>query len=97
MREEHLNLKPIEESLVNYPVDGVTPAKFGELIGKSANAIEIMIKNEKLPYVEMRDPTKPRARAEKLVYLPAYNEGLKKAYNSKPKSLVKAWLEWLGL
>lgn len=64
MREE---LNPIENTLVQYPIDGVTPAKFGELIGKSANAIEIMIKNEKLPYVEMRDPAKPRARAEKLV------------------------------
>ncbi|EBB1560906.1 hypothetical protein AH089_15830 [Salmonella enterica subsp. enterica serovar Enteritidis] len=94
MREE---LNPIENTLVQYPIDGVTPAKFGELIGKSANAIEIMIKNEKLPYVEMRDPAKPRARAEKLVYLPAYNEGLKKAYYSKPKGLVSAWLEWLGL
>ncbi|EEE5034477.1 hypothetical protein CSN53_001664 [Salmonella enterica subsp. diarizonae] len=94
MREE---LSPIENILTQYPADGVTPAKFGELIGKSANAIEIMIKNNKLPYVEMRDPAKPNSRAEKLVYLPAYNEGLKKAYYSKPKSLVRAWLEWLGL
>ncbi|WEJ88452.1 MAG: Cox family DNA-binding protein [Klebsiella huaxiensis] len=90
-------LNPIEEQLIKYPVDGVTPAKFGELLGKSANAIEIMIKNNKLPYIEMRDPKKPQSRAEKLVYIPAYNEGLRKAYYSKPKPLVRAWLEWLGL
>ncbi|EDR5175646.1 TPA: hypothetical protein G8O67_004431 [Salmonella enterica] len=94
MRDE---LKPIEDTVVKYPIDGVTPAKFGELVGKSANAIEIMIKNNKLPYVEMRDPAKPNARGEKIVYIPAYNEGLKKAYYSKPKGLARAWLEWLGL
>lgn len=94
MREE---LSPIENKLIQYPLDGVTPAKFAELLGKSTNAVELMIKNDKLPYVEMRDPKKPCARAEKLVYIPAYNEGLKKAYYSKPKSLVRSWLEWLGL
>lgn len=90
-------LTPIEERLVQYPVDGVTPAKFGELIGKSTNAVDLMIRNNKLPYVEMRDPEKPNSRAEKIVYIPAYNEGLKKAYYSKPEQLAKAWLEWLGL
>ncbi|EPQ8465175.1 Cox family DNA-binding protein [Escherichia coli] len=90
-------LTPIEEHLVQYPVDGVTPAKFGELIGKSTNAVDLMIRNNKLPYVEMRDPEKPNSRSEKIVYIPAYNEGLKKAYYSKPKQLVNAWLEWLGL
>ncbi|EAO6627037.1 hypothetical protein CSP17_003926 [Salmonella enterica subsp. arizonae] len=94
MREE---LNPIENTLVQYPIDGVTPAKFGELVGKSANAIDMMIKNNKLPFVEMRDPAKPNSRGEKIVYIPAYNEGLKKAYYSKPKPLVRAWLEWLGI
>ena len=60
-------LTPIEEHLVQYPVDGVTPAKFGELIGKSTNAVDLMIRNNKLPYVEMRDPEKPNSRSEKIV------------------------------
>lgn len=90
-------LNPIEEQLIKYPIDGVTPAKFGELLGKSTNAVDLMIRNNKLPFVEMRDPEKPQSRAEKLVYIPAYNEGLRRAYYSKPKSLVGAWLEWLGL
>ncbi|MEE7200772.1 Cox family DNA-binding protein, partial [Escherichia coli O2:H6] len=45
-------LTPIEDRLVQYPVDGVTPANFGELIGKSTNAVDLMIRNNKLPYVE---------------------------------------------
>ncbi|EMK0255591.1 hypothetical protein V8I69_003890 [Salmonella enterica] len=94
MRDE---LNPIEGKLIRFPIDAVTPAKFGELIGKSTNAVDMMIKQEKLPYIEVRDPAKPNARAEKLIYLPAYNEGLKEAYLNKPKSLTRAWLEWLGV
>lgn len=87
----------LEELLVRYPVDGVTPARFGELIGKSTNAVDMMIKNNKLPLVEMQDPEKPNARAEKIIYLPAYNEGLRKAFMERPKELRDAWLSWLFL
>lgn len=87
----------LEELLVKYPVDDVTPAKFGELVGKSTNAIEMMIKNNKLPFVEMQDPGKPNSRAEKIIYIAAYNEGLKQAFLNRPKELREAWLSWLFL
>ncbi|HEO9045940.1 TPA: hypothetical protein QIF36_004146 [Enterobacter kobei] len=86
-----------DELLIKYPLDAVTPEKFGELLGKSTNAIDIMIKRDKLPVVELCDPEKPGARAEKLVSIEAFNEGVRRAFYSKPKEHRDAWLMWLGL
>ncbi|EBN8269731.1 hypothetical protein HZW02_002881 [Salmonella enterica] len=87
----------LEDLLIKYPLDGVTPSKFGELLGKSTNAIEIMIRSDKCPWVEMRDPAKPRSRGEKYIYIPDWNEGMRKAFLKKPPELRHAWLSWLGL
>ncbi|EAA7439719.1 hypothetical protein JXH75_002595 [Salmonella enterica subsp. enterica serovar Oranienburg] len=87
----------LEDLLIKYPLDGVTPSKFGELLGKSTNAIEIMIRSDKCPWVEMRDPEKPRSRGEKYIYIPDWNEGMRKAFLKKPPELRHAWLSWLGL
>ncbi|MDK1707042.1 Cox family DNA-binding protein [Serratia marcescens] len=86
-----------EDLLIKYPLDAVTPEKFAELLGKSKNAVEIMIKREKLPTVEYADPTKPNARQESLVNIDAFNDGVKKAFHNKPKEFRDAWLMWLGL
>ncbi|HIB1630349.1 TPA: Cox family DNA-binding protein [Salmonella enterica subsp. enterica serovar Muenchen] len=94
MKIEELRL---EDLLIKYPLDAVTPSKFGELLGKSANAIDMMVKNDKCPWVEMQDPTKPKARAEKYIYIPDWNEGMRKAFLKKPPELRHAWLAWLGL
>lgn len=94
MRAENLLL---EDLLIKYPLDAVTPAKFGELLGKFTNAVEIMVRNEKCPWVEMRNPTKPELRGEKYIYIPDWNEGMRKAFIKKPPELRHAWLECLGL
>ena len=48
---------------IKYPLDAVHVEKFAELIGKPKTAVEEMIKARKLPVIELRDPTKPNARA----------------------------------
>ncbi|EJJ4275618.1 hypothetical protein Q6W85_004076 [Salmonella enterica] len=94
MRTEDLRL---EDLLIKYPLDAVTPSKFGELLGKSTNAIDMMVKNDKCPWVEMKDPTKPRARGEKYIIIPEWNEGMRKAFLKKHPELRNAWLNWIGL
>lgn len=93
MRVEDLR---VEDLLIKYPLDAVTPSKFGELLGKSTNAVDMMIKKDKCPWTEMQDPQKPESRAEKFVYIPAWNEGMRKAFFKKPPELRNAWLSWLG-
>ena len=39
-----------------YPIDAVHPDKFAELLGKPRTAVVEMIKANKLPVVEFRDP-----------------------------------------
>jgi len=77
--------------------DAVPYPEFARLIGKSAEAVRGMIDKGKLPVVEMTDPQNPSARSEKWVYLRAWNEGLKVAYDSRPKEIRDGWLRWLGM
>ncbi|EOD7314032.1 TPA: hypothetical protein OUC37_002245 [Proteus mirabilis] len=75
--------------------DGVTEEKFAELIGKPVSAVADMRKAGKLPIIQMKRPGS--SRAENYVYLPAWNNGLKMAYESLPKEMRDGWLVWLGL
>ncbi|MDK7224375.1 Cox family DNA-binding protein [Proteus sp. WDL240414] len=75
--------------------DGVTEEKFAELIGKPVSAVSDMRKAGKLPIIQMKRPGS--SRAENYVYLPAWNNGLKMAYESLPKEMRDGWLVWLGL
>lgn len=75
--------------------DVVTEEKFTELIGKPASAVADMRKAGKLPIIQMKRPGS--SRAENYVYLPAWNNGLKMAYESLPKEMRDGWLVWLGL
>ncbi|HGE8505370.1 Cox family DNA-binding protein [Serratia ureilytica] len=86
-----------DDLLIKYPLDAVTPVKFAELFGKSVNAVDIMVKRDKLPTIEYADPEKPNARQEKLVNIDAFNRGVREAFNNKPKEFRDAWLMWLGL
>ncbi|EIY5008365.1 MULTISPECIES: Cox family DNA-binding protein [Klebsiella] len=86
-----------DDLLIKYPLDAVTPEKFAELLGKSTNAVDIMIKRDKLPVIEISDPEKPNTRSEKLVSIEAFNKGVRLAFYSKPKEYRDAWLMWLGL
>ncbi|HAT2782709.1 TPA: hypothetical protein I8352_002793 [Citrobacter koseri] len=84
--------------VIQYPLDAVHPDKFAELLGKPITAIEAMIKANKLPVIELRDPTKPNARAgDKLVYVPEFNRGVREAYYNRPAAQRDAWLLWMGL
>ncbi|WP_025121235.1 MULTISPECIES: Cox family DNA-binding protein [unclassified Serratia (in: enterobacteria)] len=71
--------------------------EFAKVIGKTPEAVKGMIDKNKLPVVEMRTPETPTARAEYWVYLPAWNEGMKLAFESRPKEIRDGWLQWLGL
>ena len=71
--------------------------EFARVIGKSPEAVRGMIEKGKLPVVDMRNPENPGARAESWIYLPAWNAGMKLAFESRPKEIRDGWLMWLGL
>ncbi|MGA7587037.1 MAG: Cox family DNA-binding protein [Rouxiella badensis] len=77
--------------------DAIPYPEFARLIGKTPEAVKGMIEKNKLPIVEMRNPENPTGRAESWVYLPAWNTGLKLAFDSRPKEIRDGWLMWLGL
>ncbi|EFH8023150.1 hypothetical protein GSG69_11515 [Escherichia coli] len=78
--------------------DAVPYQEFARLIGKTPAAVKGMIEKGKLPIVEMTDPQFTSGRAgEYWVYLPAWNKGMKMAYDSRPKEIRDGWLMWLGL
>lgn len=84
--------------VVKYPIDAVHPDKFAELLGKPRTAVVEMIKANKLPVVEFRDPTKPNARAgDKLVFIPEFNRGVREAFYNRPIEQRDAWLLWMWL
>jgi hypothetical protein len=87
----------LDDLLIKYPLEGVTTEKFAELLGKSKNAIDMMVKADKLPFIEFQDPEKPDARTEKLICIEEFNKGIRKAFSRKPKAQRDAWLMWLGL
>ncbi|EAM1956408.1 hypothetical protein B1Q90_22855 [Salmonella enterica subsp. enterica serovar Arechavaleta] len=84
--------------VIQYPLDAIHPDKFAELLGKPTTAIEAMIKARKLPVVEFSDPSKPNARVgDRLIFLPAFNAGVREAFNKRPPEQRDAWLLWMGL
>lgn len=86
-----------DDLLIKYPVECVTPQKFAELMGKSKNAVDMMVRDDKVPFIEVQDPEKPGARTEKLICIEEFNKGVRKAFAQKPKAQREAWLMWLGL
>jgi hypothetical protein len=78
--------------------DAVPYKEFARLIGKTPKAVKGMIDKKKLPTIEMTDPMSAAGCVgEYWVYLPAWNDGLKLAYESRPKEIRDGWLMWLGL
>jgi len=78
--------------------DAVPYQEFARLIGKTPAAVKGMIEKGKLPVVEMTDPQSTSGRAgEYWVYLPAWNKGMKMAYDCRHKEIRDGWLMWLGL
>jgi hypothetical protein len=91
--EEMLMVKQITST-----TDAVPYQEFARLIGKTPAAVRGMIEKGKLPVIEMTDPQSTSGRAgEYWVYLPAWNNGMKLAYESRPKEIREGWLMWLGL
>ncbi|CAQ86392.1 MULTISPECIES: Cox family DNA-binding protein [Photorhabdus] len=71
---------------VEYPVDAVPYPKFAALIGKKEAAVQEMVKQNKLPLIEWRDPSKPKARVgEKWIYVPEFNRAMREAFYNRPK------------
>ncbi|EFO2516530.1 hypothetical protein B6Q94_17295 [Escherichia coli] len=59
-----------ENYVIQYPLDAVHVDKFADLLGKPKTAVSEMVKANKLPIIELRDPCKPKARAgEKWVFI----------------------------
>ncbi len=57
-----------------------------------------LIDAAKLPTIDFVKPGSVKTRAsENWVYLPAFNEGMRKAFFEQPKERRDAWLLWLGL
>ena len=55
--------------------------KFADLLGKPKTAVSEMVKANKLPIIELRDPCKPKARAgEKWVFIPEFNRAVREAF-----------------
>lgn len=82
---------------VTLMTDAIPYQEFAKLIGKSTGAVRRMIDKGKLPVIDMTDPQSASGRAgEYWVYLPAWNNGLKLAYESRPKEIRDGWLMWLG-
>ena len=70
-----------------YPLEAVPYQLFAKMIGRKESTVRTMIDAAKLP---------TRA-SENWVYLPAFNEGMRKAFFEQPKERRDAWLLWLGL
>ncbi|HEF0026986.1 TPA: hypothetical protein R8G57_001484 [Citrobacter freundii] len=78
--------------------DALPYREFARVIGKSADAVRGMIEKGKLPVIEMKNPELREGRTgEYWVYLPAWNAGMKQAYESRPAEIRNGWLQWLGL
>ena len=78
--------------------DAIPYQEFAKIIGKTPAAVRGMIEKGKLPVIEMTDPQSTSGRAgEYWVYLPAWKNGMKLAYESRPKEIREGWLMWLGL
>ncbi|WP_071533448.1 Cox family DNA-binding protein [Escherichia coli] len=74
----------------------------GSLVSRISGAVQstvrTMIDAAKLPTIDFVKPGSVKTRAsENWVYLPAFNEGMRKAFFEQPKERRDAWLLWLGL
>ncbi|EFB6249412.1 hypothetical protein FQF11_03165 [Escherichia coli] len=88
----------VNDYVIKYPLDAVHAEKFADLLGKPKTAVTEMIKTNKLPVIELRDPNKPKARAgEKWVFIPEFNRGVREAFYNRPIEQRDAWLLWMGL
>ncbi|WP_339057538.1 Cox family DNA-binding protein [Candidatus Regiella endosymbiont of Tuberolachnus salignus] len=87
----------MSQQIVSSVSDALPYPEFARHIGKTPEAVKGMIDKGKLPTVEMRNPKTSTARAEYWVYLPAWNSGMKLAFEKRPKEIRDGWLMWLGL
>lgn len=76
----------VNDYVIKYPLDAVHAEKFADLLGKPKTAVTEMIKANKLPVIELRDPNKPKARAgEKWVFIPEFNRAVREAFYIRPQ------------
>lgn len=83
----------VNDYVIQYPIDAVHTVKFAELLGKPETAVVKMVKENKLPVIELRDPSKPNARVgEKWVFIPEFNRAVREAFYNRPVEQRDAWL-----
>ena len=88
----------VNDYVIQYPIDAVHTVKFAELLGTPDTAVVKMVKENKLPVIELRDPSKPNARVgEKWVFIPEFNRAVREAFYNRPVEQRDAWLLWMGL
>ncbi|HBA4094540.1 TPA: hypothetical protein L7154_001666 [Escherichia coli] len=86
-----------------YPIDAVPYQLFAKMIGRKESAVRTMIDSGKLPTIDFIKPGGPKdgspgkKASENWIYLPAFNEGMKRAFYKQPKERRDAWLLWIGL
>ncbi|SUX72895.1 regulatory protein cox [Citrobacter freundii] len=77
--------------------DAVPYQEFARLIGKTPAAVRGMIDKGKLPVIPMTDPASTSGIVgEYWVYLPAWNNGMKLAYESRPKEIREGVVDVVG-
>lgn len=87
----------VNDYVIKYPLDAVHAEKFADLLGKPKTAVTEMIKANKLPVIELRDPNKPKARAgEKWVFIPEFNRAVREAFYLSGKSAAVAGVVIFG-
>lgn len=83
---------------VAYPLDAVPYSLFAKMIDRKPSAVKGMIEKKKLPLVEFRAPNGAiNGRSDAWVYIPAFNEGMRRAYLEQSEERRNAWLLWVGL
>ncbi|MBX9476166.1 Cox family DNA-binding protein [Yersinia enterocolitica] len=82
--------------LIHQP-DAVPVAMFARMIGKTTTAVGDMVRDGKLPIIQMKNPEALNARSENWIYIPEFNKVMREAYFNRPKQERDAWKLWLGL
>lgn len=86
----------VNDYVIQYPIDAVHTVKFAELLGKPETAVVKMVKENKLPVIELRDPSKPNARVgEKWVFIPEFNRAVRRRFiTDQLNSVMHGFCGW---
>ncbi|WP_421179276.1 Cox family DNA-binding protein [Aeromonas enteropelogenes] len=79
------------------PPGYITTELFGQMHGWSNDAVEQACRDDgKFPYIEMRNPLNPTAKAKRFINMNRWNQLLERAYLNLPKARRNGCLAWMG-